>query len=82
MKKGVEVKASPLNAVKLDLALILVMGVLLFFVIGTVVTSVWIELLVLFLYGIAAMAWVVSRTRRVVSQLRDGQQSESNEATG
>ena len=58
--------ASPFNAVKFDLAVILIVAVLLFLMHGTLVANPLGQLLLLGGYGIAAMVWLMLKTRRVL----------------
>ena len=68
-KKGFTVQASPFNVVKFDLALILIVGVVLLLVHERLVEDQLSQLLILFGYGVAAMCWIVFRTRRVAKRL-------------
>lgn len=67
--KGFTVAASPFNAVKLDLALLVVVGLVLWIVHDRLVADQLGQLLLLWGYGVLAMGWVVLRTRRVVRRL-------------
>jgi hypothetical protein len=66
-RKGLTVAPSPLNEVKLDLGIILTVGVLLLLVQGRVLDSVLLQLLLLASYGLLGMLWIVVRTRRVMA---------------
>ena len=68
-RRGFTVQASPFNAVKLDLALILFVGVVLVFVHSRLVSNQLGQLGLLAAYGIVAMCWLIFRTRRVIKQL-------------
>lgn len=68
-KKGFTVQASPFNVVKFDLALILIVGVVLMFVHERLVEGQLSQLALLFGYGVAAMCWVLFRTRRVARRV-------------
>lgn len=63
------VAPSPLNEVKLDLGIILSVGVLLLLVQGRVTDSLSLQLLLLLSYGLLGMVWIVVRVRRVVAKL-------------
>ena len=63
---GFGVAASPFNAVKFDLAVILIVGVLLLLVHGAVVANFFGQLLLLGGYGIVAMVWLMVKTQRVL----------------
>ncbi len=68
-RKVFTVKASPFNAIKLDLALILIVGIVVLAVHERLVEHQLGQLLVVIGYGLAAMLWVVMRTRRVLKNL-------------
>ena len=68
-RKGVTVAPSPLNEVKLDLAIILVVGGLLLLVQGRLLDSVLMQLLALASYGILGMLWIILRTRAVLRRI-------------
>ena len=67
--KGMTVAPSPLNEVKLDLAIILVVGGLLLLVQGRLLDSLLAQLLVLASYGVLGMLWIVIRTRNVLQRI-------------
>ena len=77
--RGFGVAASPLNEVKLDLAIILVAGALLLLVQGRVVEGLGLQLLLLSSYGLLGMAWIIIRARRVVARLARDRQSGAND---
>ena len=68
-RKGMTVAPSPLNEVKLDLAIILVVGGLLLLVQGRLLDSVLMQLLALVSYGILGMLWIILRTRAVLRRI-------------
>ncbi len=72
------VKASPFNAIKLDLALILIVGIVVLVVHERLVEHQLGQLLIVAGYGLAAMLWIVIRTRRVLSNLDQAAASESD----
>lgn len=67
--KGLTVAPSPLNEVKLDLGIILSVGVLLLMVQGRVVDGLPLQLLLLLSYGLSGMIWIVIRVRRVMANI-------------
>jgi hypothetical protein len=77
--RGFAVAASPLNEVKLDFAIILVVGVLLLLVQGRVLDNLWLQLLLLSSYGLLGMLWIIIRTRRVVVKLTHDRPSGAND---
>ena len=68
-KKGFGVTASPFNRVKLELGIILCLGILLWLAADSITASLAAQLLLLAAYGIGGMLWLVWRTRRVLAQL-------------
>jgi len=60
------VAPSPLNTVKLELAVILVVGFLLLLAQGKLLDSLLAQLLVLSSYSLAGMVWIVVRTRAIL----------------
>ena len=76
--KGMTVAPSPLNEVKLDLAIILVVGGLLLLVQGRLLDSLLAQLLVLASYGLLGMLWIVIRTRKVLQRSTRGQEPRPN----
>ena len=73
--KGMTVAPSPLNEVKLDLAIILVVGGLLLMVQGRLLDGLLAQLLVLTSYGVLGMLWIVIRARDVLQRVaRDREQ--------
>lgn len=77
--KGFTVAPSPLNIVKLDLGIILVVGMLLLLIQGRIVDSLLLQLLLLTTYGLLGMVWIVIRTRRVMARFaRDQEQQDLN----
>lgn len=67
--KGITVQASPFNAVKLDLALILIVGIVVLVAHERLVENQLGQLAILGGYGLAAMLWIVIRTRRVLKKI-------------
>ncbi|MFO1372552.1 MAG: hypothetical protein U1F42_09220 [Candidatus Competibacteraceae bacterium] len=67
-RKGLTVAPSPLNEVKLDLGIILAVGLLLLLVQGRVVDSLLLQLLLLLSYGLLGMLWVMVRTRKILAK--------------
>ena len=67
--KGMTVAPSPLNEVKLELAIILVVGMLLLLAQGRIVDSLSVQLLVLVSYGVLGMLWIIVRARQVLRRI-------------
>jgi hypothetical protein len=57
---------SPLNGVKFELGVVIVIGVLLLLIQGRITSNTVIQLLLLVGYGILGMGWIMVRTRQVV----------------
>lgn len=66
-RRGFTVAVSPFNPVKLELAVILVVGLLLLIVHGRLVDGALAQLGLLLAYGVGAMLWLLWRTRRVLT---------------
>jgi uncharacterized membrane protein len=60
------VAASPLNAVKLDLAIIIVVAVIVILLVTNLVESQLEQFVWLISYGLLSMLWLVIRVRQVV----------------
>lgn len=65
---GFTVAASPLNPVKLELGVILIIGIVLLLIIGSLVESKFSQLSILFLYGLTAMSWIIVRVKKIMRQ--------------
>ncbi|HCB14500.1 MAG TPA: hypothetical protein DEP36_13180 [Gammaproteobacteria bacterium] len=63
------VAPSPLNEVKLDLGIILAVGLVLLLVQGRVLDNLLLQLLLLLSYGVLGMTWIIIRTRRVIAKI-------------
>lgn len=72
--QGFAVAPSPFNEVKLDLGIILSVGVLLLLVQGRIMDSLFGQFLVLGGYALLGMGWMLIRTRRILSRLSSEQQ--------
>lgn len=77
-RKGLTVAPSPLNEVKLDLGIILVVGVVLLLVQGRVLDSLLLQLLLLLSYGLLGMIWIIIRTRRVMAKITREHEQHAN----
>ncbi len=63
------VAPSPLNEIKLDLGVILAVGLVLLLVQGRVLDNLLLQLLLLLSYGVLGMTWIIIRTRRVIAKI-------------
>lgn len=68
-RQGLTVAPSPFNEVKLDLGVILTVGVVLLLVQGRVLDSLSLQLLLLASYSLLGMIWIVIRTRRIMTRI-------------
>ena len=75
--RHVTVAASPLNVVKLDLAIIIFLSIIVAVIVLNAVDSAIAQLLYLAGFGFVSMFWLVFRTKRVVSRLRSEDRTES-----
>jgi len=67
--KGFAVAASPLNAVKLDLAILLVVGIVLLLIVDKLIDHFAGQLVLLFAYGLLAATWIIIRAKRVLARV-------------
>ncbi len=77
-RRSLSVAPSPLNGVKFELGVILLVGVILLLVVGRLVADAGTQLLLLAGYGVLGMVWLIVRTRRVLrrrlEEKRDGEE--------
>jgi F0F1-type ATP synthase assembly protein I len=66
--KGFGVAASPLNTVKLELAIVVIVGIVLGLVIGEITRNDWSDVLILGSYGLLAGIGLILRTRYLTSK--------------
>jgi len=67
-RSGMRVAASPLNGVKLDMAIIFVLLLLIWLVLAKTVTSTAVQTIILFLCSGLAAGWIIFRVRRILHQ--------------
>jgi len=67
---GIRVPASPFNRVKLELGIILLLGLLLWLAADSITADADAQIGLLAGFGLAGMAWLVLRTRRVLHRHR------------
>lgn len=75
------VAPSPLNEVKFDLGIVLVVGGLLLVIVARISDDAWTQVLILLAYGLLGMIWIIVRVRLVVggierSGIRNGSEQE------
>jgi len=69
------VAPSPLNGIKLELGIVLLIATTLYVVVEIALLTGWLQVIVLGLYGLSAGAWLTVRARRVLAAAvaeRDG----------
>ena len=75
-KRGVTVYASPFNTIKLELGIILLLGVIAWILVDMLVANPVSQLLYLGGFGLASMSWIVLRIkilkRKLVERGQDG----------
>ena len=75
-RRGLTVAPSPFNEVKLDLGIILTVGVVLLLVQERMLSSLSLQLLLLVSYSLLGMTWIMVRTCRIMARLaREREQS-------
>lgn len=71
-RRNVSVAPSPLNRVKLELGVVLVATPLVWLMVERSLVDPGLQLLALAGYGLAALAWLVARTRGVLRRAHNG----------
>lgn len=71
---GFTVGASPFNPVKLELGIILILGVVLFVIHDVWITVWWGQVAVLLSYSLTAALWLIKRTRQISAQIQAASQ--------
>ena len=75
----VTVAPSPLNGVKLDLAIIIFLSVIIAVIVLNYFESTLTQLLYLSGYGLVSMFWLVIRTRRVMSDYQSRSRNQAHD---
>ena len=73
-ESGFAVGASPFNAVKLELGLILVICVAILVAVDSITENVLIQVLILAVSGLSGFGWLFWRTRVVVAKMKKDKQ--------
>lgn len=74
---GFTVAPSPFNPVKLDLGIILLIGVVVFLLHGRITDNTLMQFVILLGYGLLSAVWLVVRVRKIsrnLEQVKDGQE--------
>lgn len=74
-RKGFGVAASPFNGVKLELAIIIILGIVLELMLDSITQKDVIQIGVLAGYGLLASGWIILRTRFLAHRALAAQQS-------
>ncbi len=74
-----KVDPSPFNEVKLELGIILTIGMFLLLIQGRVVDSVVLQFLLLSSYGFLGMGWIILRVRRVLQNINHEREHQPHE---
>ena len=67
--KGFGVAASPLNQVKLELGIILCVGLIIGLAVDSITPRLGLQLLILAVFGLVSAGWLLLRTRQVTKRL-------------
>ena len=70
-RAGFQVAASPLNAVKLELAIIVVMAILLLLLVNALSTEFLTQVAILSTFSMLSAIWLVVRTRRLIKKYNE-----------
>jgi hypothetical protein len=74
------VAPSPFNAIKLELGIVIVVGVLLLIGVNSITHDTLIQIGLLFIAGASAMVWIIWRTRKILKrQSHRPTESDSND---
>lgn len=79
--KGFGVAASPFNGVKIELGVVLILGLVLWLAADSITASIATQLLLLVSYGLISALWLIIRTRRIAQQWGEKNNQESGHAT-
>ena len=79
--KGFGVAASPFNGVKIELGVVLILGLVLWLAADSITASIATQLLLLVSYGLISASWLIIRTRHVLHRLEVQQWKEQNRKT-
>lgn len=66
--KAFAVAASPFNAIKLELVIILIVGFLLWLLLNSITENDLTHVFILFVYGVSGAVWLSLRIRKVYQQ--------------
>ena len=72
------VAPSPFNAVKLELGIVIVIGVLLLIGVDSITDDTFIQIALMFIAGASAMVWIIWRTSKILKR-QSQSSSDSND---
>jgi len=70
-RQGLSVAPSPFNAVKLELAVILIVGLLLWIAVDSITNSDVAQIVILLVFGVLGAAWLILRTHILLRRLQN-----------
>ncbi len=74
--KGVVVEPSPLNHIKLELAVMLCIALMILLLVPSFTDDILLQLLILVVSGMAGAGWLVLRVRKTVAKLTESNNGE------
>ena len=69
--QGLSVAPSPFNAVKLELAVILIVGLLLWIAVDSITNSDVTQIVILLVFGVFGASWLILRTHILLRRLQN-----------
>ncbi len=70
-QQGLSVAPSPFNAVKLELAVILIVGLLLWIAVDSITNSDVTQIVILLVFGVFGAAWLILRTHILLRRIQN-----------
>ncbi|WP_455206719.1 hypothetical protein [Kaarinaea lacus] len=64
--KGLHVAPSPFNAIKLELAVIMIVGFMLWISVDSITNSEAAQIVILMVFGVLSAGWLIARTHYVL----------------
>ncbi|WP_455222549.1 hypothetical protein [Kaarinaea lacus] len=68
--QGLSVAPSPFNAVKLELAVIIIVGLLLWIAVDSITNNHAAQIVILLIFGLLGAAWLIFRTHLLLRRLQ------------
>lgn len=76
------VAASPFNAIKLELVIVLIVGFLLWLLLDSITDNDWTHITILLAYSVSGALWLSLRIRKVTRQSSNANPANTNSADG